>query len=208
MPAPYRTFEVFVGDLANCGCDIIVNSSNTRVALGTGVSGRIRELCGGLDYQRSIHAALKREHPDGLLPPGKSLLTDAGAALQFKAIVHSAVVDYEQPMEPGAVNMVAATRPSIVQACAFSALAAAGDFVAGRELGAPSIGFPLMGSSVGKLTALASADAICGGCRKYFEWHVKQNGGQSAIRRVTLIAFRAEDADTARAALRKWHLVP
>jgi hypothetical protein len=31
---PFRTFEVFVGDLADCGCDIVVNSSNTRLARG------------------------------------------------------------------------------------------------------------------------------------------------------------------------------
>jgi hypothetical protein len=112
--------------------------------------------------------------------------------------VHSAVVDYEQPMESGAVDMVAATKPSIVERCAFSALAAAEDFGHAHDLPAPSIAFPLMGPSVGKLSPFASADAICRGNRSYFEWYHRENKEQSAIRRVVIIGFRAEDADTIR----------
>jgi hypothetical protein len=111
-------------------------------------------------------------------------------------------------MDPGSVDLLVATSPSVVERCAFSALAVTEDFLATRALPAPSIGFPLMGSAVGKLSTFASADAICSGVRKYFAWHFRQAGEHSAIRRVVLIGFRPEHADPIRSALRKWQLVP
>jgi O-acetyl-ADP-ribose deacetylase (regulator of RNase III) len=108
---PIRSFEIFQGDIVDCGCTVIVNSANTRIAMGSGVAGRLHKLCGGPTFQQKVSAELALQYPDedsdgsrlrGKLPRGEALVTDAGDLTErFRAVIHVAAVDYDlNPCSP------------------------------------------------------------------------------------------------------------
>ena len=57
------------------GAHAIVNASNPAVALGSGVSGAIRDACGGTAYQSEVHQVWEDEF-DEPLEPGDRLVTE------------------------------------------------------------------------------------------------------------------------------------
>jgi O-acetyl-ADP-ribose deacetylase (regulator of RNase III) len=83
---------VVQGSLTDGHETVLVNASNTNVALGSGVSAAIRSACGP-GYQEHIQEAmLDRFH--GPMAPGDVLITDAGTHPTAKWVAHVAVMDY------------------------------------------------------------------------------------------------------------------
>jgi len=79
------------GSLTEGDEDVLVNASNTRLRLGSGVSAAIRRACGP-EYQEHLDAELSRR-PSGLAQ-GDAIVTHAGSHPRARAVVHVAVMDY------------------------------------------------------------------------------------------------------------------
>lgn len=86
--------QVVQGSLTDGSDTLLVNASNTNVALGSGVSGAIRRACGP-GYQAHIEQAMDEAH-GGPMKPGEVLITDAGAHPRARWIAHVAVMDYRE----------------------------------------------------------------------------------------------------------------
>ena len=83
---------VVQGSLTDGNETLLVNASNTNVALGSGVSAAIRRACGP-GYQEHILRELEKAH-GGPMTPGQVLVTDAGAHPRARWVAHAAVMDY------------------------------------------------------------------------------------------------------------------
>jgi len=94
--APMGDLRITVvrGSLTDGKETLLVNASNTNVALGTGVSGAIRRACGE-GYQEHIEALLHASH-GGPMDPGNVLITDAGEHPTARWVAHVAVMDYRR----------------------------------------------------------------------------------------------------------------
>jgi O-acetyl-ADP-ribose deacetylase len=88
------TIRVVQGSLTEGAETLLVNASNTNVALGSGVSAAIRGACGG-GYQDHIDAILQKER-GGPMEPGDVLITDAGTHPTAHWVAHVAVMDYRR----------------------------------------------------------------------------------------------------------------
>jgi O-acetyl-ADP-ribose deacetylase (regulator of RNase III) len=99
------------GSLTDGDEDVLVNASNTNVALGSGVSAAIAKACGP-GYQEHIKQALDARF-GGPMPPAEVLVTDAGAHPRAKWVAHVAVMDYR----PGAPAGTTPSRGRIREAC-------------------------------------------------------------------------------------------
>ena len=67
----------------------IVNASNTRLILGSGVSMAIKRHCGfEIQKEMSVQAPIKQ---------GEVVRTSAGNSTQFKAVLHAAITDMKLP---------------------------------------------------------------------------------------------------------------
>ena len=71
----------------------IVNASNTKLILGSGVSMAFKRHC-GLELQKEMTARLKKL--DSPLQKGDVVATSSGNATNFKYALHVAVMDYNQ----------------------------------------------------------------------------------------------------------------
>ena len=106
------TVEVRRGSLTDGNETVLVNASNTEVALGYGVSAAIRSACGP-GYQDAIQEQLESVH-GGSMEPGDVLVTDAGTHPRARFVAHVAVMDYR----PGAGRIAQnPTRERIERAC-------------------------------------------------------------------------------------------
>lgn len=152
--------SVHVGSLVDpaLGAHAIVNASNPHVGLGSGVSGAIREACGGHSFQEEVRGAWEAEF-DKPLQPGDCLVTSAGTATAFRWVLHVPAVDYKvRDPETGG-----SSGPTRVMACAASALGEA--LTLALEIGADAsapfvLGMPLLGAGHGGLGEVASIRAI------------------------------------------------
>jgi O-acetyl-ADP-ribose deacetylase (regulator of RNase III) len=82
------------GSLTDGAETLLVNASNTNVALGSGVSAAIRGAC-GRGYQEHI-ASILQDRRGGPMPPGDVLITDAGSHPSARWVAHVAVMDYRE----------------------------------------------------------------------------------------------------------------
>ncbi len=71
----------------------IVNASNTKLILGSGVSMAFKRHC-GIKIQEEMN--LKLFHLQRKLQKGDVVMTSSGGATNFKYILHAAVMDYNQ----------------------------------------------------------------------------------------------------------------
>jgi O-acetyl-ADP-ribose deacetylase (regulator of RNase III) len=85
---------VVQGSLTEGDETLLVNASNTNVALGSGVSGAIRVACGP-GYQDHITRELATAY-GGPMTPGQVLITDAGTHPRARWVAHVAVMDYRE----------------------------------------------------------------------------------------------------------------
>lgn len=210
-----RFFEVFQGDIADCGCDVIVNSSNTRLALGPGVSHRISELCGGLAYQDFLRKELAARFPDeesedesaGRLPLGEAILTGPGECGRFLAILHVAAVDYDARVRKGASAPAGSADEEAIRKGTANLLKALQLFMDQKGVSDLSVGIPLMGTGGGKVGIDAGTASICQGIMTFFPAFSEREGRLSTISKVVIVANREMDARIATNVLRRYKLV-
>lgn len=88
---------VYTGSLVDpaIGAHAVVNASNPSVALGSGVSGALREACGGTAFQQELRERLE-ENFDAELEPDDCLVTSAGTSTAFRWVLHVPAVDYRR----------------------------------------------------------------------------------------------------------------
>lgn len=128
---------------------VLVNASNTNVALGSGVSSAIREACGA-GFQAHI-AELLRTRFGGPMAPGDVLVTDAGAHPRARWVAHVAVMDYRA----GSGARALPTHDVIARGCA-NLWAALEELPIGV-----SVAMPALGAGVGRLGARDSTRIAC-----------------------------------------------
>ena len=140
------------------GAHALLNAANPDLGLGSGVSGALREACGGAAYQRQVRERLEEEFGEPL-GAGDCLVTGAGTATGFRWVLHVASVDYRRAdPETGGV-----TGPSRIRACFRAALTEA--VVLAREHGLSGqfiLATPLLGAGHGGLGGIASLDVMMG----------------------------------------------
>lgn len=130
--------EVSPESITATGAEVVVNASNERAVLGSGVSGALRGACGPR-LQKEMDEALRAR--GGILAPDDCLVTSAGDATAFRHVLHVAAVDFRtDPI----------TSLDRVRHCTRAAMQAA-HRLADREGKALSIAFPLLGTGVGGL---------------------------------------------------------
>lgn len=81
------------GNLLNEEADFIVNASNTKLILGSGVSMAFKRHC-GVELQNEMNSVLNSI--DGALVQGDVVATSSGDASNFKYSLHVAVMNYNQ----------------------------------------------------------------------------------------------------------------
>lgn len=134
----------------------IVNASNPDVGLGSGVSGAIREACGGSDFQREVRERLVDEF-DAPLEVDDCLWTGSGTSKAFRWVLHVPAVNYrvadpETGGPSGPTRVFRCTRAAISEAEHLAREhGLAGKFV---------LAVPLLGAGHGGLGEVASADAM------------------------------------------------
>ncbi len=130
----------YVGSLveAGVGAHAILNAANPAAALGSGVSGAIREACGGL--------------------------ASAGSCTAFRWVLHVAAVDYRKPdAETGGPS-----GPRRVRGCMRAALAEATSLAAASGLaGHFVLATPLLGAGHGGLGPIVSLEAMLGALKEH-----------------------------------------
>ncbi len=81
------------GNLLNEKADFIVNASNTKLILGSGVSMAFKRHC-GIELQNEMNSVLNSIDSD--LVQGDIVATSSGRANNFKYSLHVAVMNYNQ----------------------------------------------------------------------------------------------------------------
>ncbi len=122
------------GDLTLAQVDAIVNAANTRLLLGTGVAGAIRQRAGP-----AVQEECDRLGP---IPLGEAALTGAGE-LDARYVIHAAAM--EPGGAPGEESIRSAVRRSLEIA---------------RERGLQSVAFPAVGTGVGGFSMQRCAELM------------------------------------------------
>jgi O-acetyl-ADP-ribose deacetylase (regulator of RNase III) len=89
---PY-SIVVKQGNLLNEKADFIVNASNTKLILGSGVSMAFKRHC-GIELQNEMNSVLNSIDSDFV--QGDVVATSSGGASNFKYSLHVAVMNYNQ----------------------------------------------------------------------------------------------------------------
>ena len=147
------TFAVSVrqGSLTDGDEDVLVNASNTNVALGSGVSGAIRAAC-GKGYQEHIARELAAR-VGGPMKPGHVLVTDAGAHRRARWVAHVAVMDYRDGFTGSSYPTNELVRAACVRLwAAIEAIDAPGPL---------SVAMVALGAGTGNLGVRAPTEAAC-----------------------------------------------
>ena len=155
-----RNVETFNGKLTDCPTTVIVNSSNTDIALGSGVSNDIRNACGGINFQTELTEI--RESLEGEILSQGQVVVSGGGTSSYRWIFHAAVMDFRKSH---------ATSYPVVRACMLNVLKAAEELIEEEDLDELSIGVPLCGSNVGRLSIYESCNAICEAIKSHFPRH-------------------------------------
>lgn len=166
-----RKIDVFCGSITDCPTMCIVNSSNTAIGLGSGVSSAIREACGGVVFQKECREALE-EFDGGVLPQGQVAVTTGGSS-QYRWVFHAATMDFKKS------NKATYT---VVQSCMLNSLKAAERVIEEEGLDDFTIGVPLFGSDTGGLSIEDSCNAICEAMKAHFK-----NNRESLISQILIV---------------------
>jgi O-acetyl-ADP-ribose deacetylase (regulator of RNase III) len=122
------------GDITAQTVDAIVNAANTRLVLGSGVAGAIREK-GGPTIQAECDAI-------GGVPLGGAAVTGAGR-LRARYVIHAAA------MEPGGSASEASVRAAVRRS-----------FELADELGCRTLALPAIGAGVGGFAVQHCAEVL------------------------------------------------
>ena len=153
-----RKIDVFCGSITDCPTICIVNSSNTSIALGSGVSSAIREACGGTAFQQECREALE-EFESGELPQGDVAVTTGGSS-QYRWILHAATMDFKKSNR---------TTYAVVRSCMLNSLETAERLIEEETLEDFTVGVPLFGADTGGLSVEDSCNAICEAMKIHFK---------------------------------------
>jgi len=82
------------GNLMSFDADFIVNASNTKLILGSGVSMAFKRHCGIVLQELMNTAKLKIEQDGHTINHGDVIATSSGNAENFKYALHAAVINY------------------------------------------------------------------------------------------------------------------
>jgi O-acetyl-ADP-ribose deacetylase (regulator of RNase III) len=180
----------FLGSLvdARLGAHAIVNSSNPEVGLGSGVSGAIREACGGASFQCHVRERLEEEYGEPL-GAADCLVTGAGTAIAFRWVLHVPSVDYRRtdPETGGS------TGPSRIRACFDAALTEAAVLARGHGLaGQFVLAAPLLGAGHGGLSPITSLDVMMRTLADNLREH--RGSEREVFHRVVFAVLKAEEA--------------
>lgn len=171
-----RVIRVLQGDLTKGDALLLVNASNTNVALGSGVSAAIRRACGP-GYQQKIREALEETY-GGPMEPGQVLITDAGSHPRARWVAHAAVMDYRE----GFSGQSYPTERRIEVCCRnlWNAI---------EELPGPvSVAMVALGAGVGNLGLVRSVEIAC----RTLQEHLAASP-ESAIGDVTFFGYQLPD---------------
>jgi O-acetyl-ADP-ribose deacetylase (regulator of RNase III) len=171
--------EVKRGSLTEGDERVLVNASNTNVALGSGVSGAIRAACGA-GYQAAITQALQ-ERFGGPMEPGQVLITDAGKHPRARWVAHVAVMDYRQGFSGSSYPDLLLIR----RACA--RLWPAIEALPGAE--PLSVAMVALGAGTGNLGVRGPVQAACETLQAHIEGHPGSRIGRVAFYGYSLPEF-------------------
>lgn len=183
--APSIAINVVQGSLTDGRETVLVNASNTNVALGTGVSGAIRRACGE-GYQEHIKQKMI-ERFKGPMSPGDVLITDAGSHPTAKWVAHIAVMDYRE----GFTGRSFPTLETIKKGC--SKLWPAIEEVAGDEHGEATdagvtVAMVALGGGTGQLGVREPTQIACDTLKQHLE-HLDMKKTNSKIQGVSFYGF-------------------
>lgn len=170
------------------GAHAVVNASNERALLGTGVSAALRAECGGDAFQEELRRRLDEDFA-GILNAGDCLITSAGTSEAFKFVLHVPAVDYRGPdQETGGP-----TGPARVRSCVFAFLKAARALAKQQNLeGEFIVATPLLGAGAGGLGPSASADVMLEAIRDELGAATPEERG--LIKELIFVIFDPKDA--------------
>lgn len=162
-----RSVVVLPCSITETGAEIVVNASNEKATLGSGVSGALSRECGGRVLQDEMKEKL--EDLGGSLDEGDCLVTSAGTSTKFRHVLHVPAVDYRGPRAREARHGVerTVTSPERIRACVEAALAAAAS-VASDEDRDLALAFPLLGAGAGGLPPETVCRVMIAGLRGFF----------------------------------------
>ena len=152
-----RKIETLCGSITDCPTTTIVNAANSKLALGSGVSGAIRDACGGKTFQEECIEVVN-DQAEGNLDLGRVAITSGGTS-QYKWILHAATLDFSKGQY---------TSKDVVKKCMLNALIVADEIAEDNDLAEFGIGVPLLGSDVGGLSIAESCEAVCAGMKTFF----------------------------------------
>ncbi len=164
--------RVVEGSLTSGHETVLVNASNTQLALGSGVSAAIRAAC-GRDFQALLTAELAKR--GGSLQPGAVVVTSAGSHPRAKHVAHVAVMDYRNGMSAQAFPSL-----ELVRAACATLWAAVAELPA-RPL---SVAMVALGSGTGGLGLVDSVTVAC----ETLGDHLRRNPA-TPIERVTFYGY-------------------
>jgi O-acetyl-ADP-ribose deacetylase (regulator of RNase III) len=180
----------FVGSIvdARVGAHAIVNASNPDVGLGSGVSGAIREACGGAAYQREVRERLEEEFGEPL-QPGDCLVTGPGTCTAFRWVLHVPSVDYRR----ADAQTGGPTGPARVRDCFRAALTESVALARAHALsGQFVLATPLLGAGHGGLGPIVALDTMMGALAE----HLRESPSEEreVLARIVFTVLSPQDA--------------
>jgi len=88
------TLQAVTGNIVLLNADFIVNASNTKLILGSGVSMAFKRHCGTRLQQEMDSARKESIEQQTPINQGDVVATSAGVATNFRYALHAAVIDY------------------------------------------------------------------------------------------------------------------
>lgn len=141
--------RVAEGSLTSGNETVLVNASNTQLALGSGVSAAIRAGC-GKEFSSVLSAELAKR--GGSISPGTVVITHAGTHPRAKHVAHVAVMDYREGVSAKAFPTL-----ELVRGACVSLWAAVGELPT-RPL---SVAMVALGAGTGGLGLVDSVNVAC-----------------------------------------------
>jgi O-acetyl-ADP-ribose deacetylase len=141
------TILVEHGSIGDCDVDVLVNASNTALALGSGVSAAIRATCGP-GFQQHLDEIVRAR--GGSVSPGDVVVTGAHGHPRARHVAHVAVMDYRD----GSPEGMKPTLQRVRQGCAHL-------WDAIEALGSVSVGMVALGAGTGGLGLHDSVEVAC-----------------------------------------------
>ncbi len=141
---PSKELEMVVvqGSLLDVDVQVIVNAANSHGLMGGGIAGVIRRVAG---FQ--VEEEARKQAP---IPVGMAILTSGGRT-KFRGIIHAPTMS-EPAMRIPTSNVGAATRAALALA---------------DEQGFRSLGFPGLGTGVGRVSPMEAAREMIEEIRRF-----------------------------------------